>query len=185
MPRLVRASEYRRFRGRSLRGPRRRLRLMWHVAASVAATARTIDGLVDDVLARDPAGAELAGKAMSLDPADLKLLINGVHYTEKPYLIVSIKSSQERSDWGEIPERKSSFGTIMGAVVGNDQTKAKFALNSFEGLANLSSDLIASDAARLVQRVNDLVAADFKSAATAGEKKQFPDFHESVLYDAV
>jgi hypothetical protein len=49
--------------------------------------------------------------------------ILGVRYTEKPYLILSVESSQERSDWGEIPELKSSYGAIKDAVVGNDQRR--------------------------------------------------------------
>jgi hypothetical protein len=44
--------------------------------------------------------------------------------------------------------------------------------------------LIASDAARLVKKVCDVVAAAFKSAATAGEEMRFLEFHEIGLYEA-
>jgi hypothetical protein len=129
--------------------------------------------------------AKLAGKTLSLDPADKKLLVNGVHYTDKPYLIFFIESSQERSDWGEIPELKTAYGAIRDAVVGNDQGKAKSTLEAFERLANFSPDLTANDAARLIRKVRDLVAGAFKVAANASEMMQLPEFHEVGLYAAM
>lgn len=126
----------------------------------------------------------LAGKTLSLDPTDKKLLVNGAHYTEKPYLVFSFESSQERSDWGEIPELKAAYGAIRDAVVGNDQTKAKSTFEAFERLAKFSPDLTATDAARLVVKVRGLVAGAFQVAATASEVMRLPEFHEVGLYVA-
>ena len=103
------------------------------MAASVAATARTIDRLVDDVLARDPAGADWTAAAMTL-----------------------------------LPNQQPMIGDPMGRLF-----NSAFGARAYSTIGNE------------VKKVNDLVAAAFKSAATAGEKKQFPDFHEIGLYDAV
>jgi hypothetical protein len=108
--------------------------------------------------------------------------VSGVHYTDEPYLIFVIDSSQERGDWGEIPELKTAYAAIKDAVVGNEQTKARSAFEAFRRLAVFSPDLIQADATRLVSKVNDLLNSVFKEAGTAGETMHFPDLHDVGLY---
>jgi hypothetical protein len=128
------------------------------------------------------ATGKLAGKTFTIDPNDRKLLANGIHYTDKAYLIFVIESSQERADWGEIPELKTAYGAIKDAVVGNEQTKARSAFEAFRRLALFSPDLMQADATRLVSKVNDLLNSVFKEAGTASETLNFPDLHDVGLY---
>jgi hypothetical protein len=132
-------------------------------------------------LVATPVG-KLTAKRLTLDPADRKLLVDGVHYTDKSYLVFCIESTQERSDWGEIPDLKASYAAIRAAVVGNDQTKANETFATFQRQAIVSPDLTSTDATRLIGKVRALLATAFAGAGTAGESMSLPEFHDVGLY---
>lgn len=111
---------------------------------------------------------KLAGRKLSLDAADKKLLVDGAHYTEKPYLIFSIESGAQRDNWGEIPELKTAYAEISDDVRKNDQTKAREAFQTFRRLALFSPDLTRADAKRLVAAVDADLSNVFAAAGTAG-----------------
>lgn len=125
---------------------------------------------------------KLSGKSLSLDPADKKLLVNGAHYTDKPYLVYSIESSPQRSDWGKIPDLQRSYTTIVQSIEANKRDEAAEAFATFTRLAAISPDLIAADADALIEKVKNEMQRAFGKAATSGTAPAVPAFHELGLY---
>jgi hypothetical protein len=118
---------------------------------------------------------KLAGKTLTLDPADKKLLVDGMHYIDKPYLIFSIERTQERDNFGEIPELKTAYAEINDGVQKNDRDKAKSAFETFRRLALFSPDLTRPDANRIAAAINDDLNNAFRAGlAAGGGRTEFP-----------
>lgn len=126
-------------------------------------------------------------KSLSLNTADGKVLLDGTHYTAKPYLVFTIESSTQRADWGDIPELRKAYAAVKDAISTNDQTKAAQAFQGFRREATISSDLIPNDAKRLIAKVDGVLNAAFGTAETATKSRkalrQIPEFHELSLYE--
>lgn len=127
----------------------------------------------------------LNGKSLSIDPTDRRLLVNGQHYTEKPYLIFSIESSNERSDWGDIPDLKASYEAMRQAIILNQRDKAEECLKVFARLSAVSPDLIPTDATTLVAKAELLLKQIYGGANTSGAAPPVavPAFESLDLYD--
>ena len=101
-------------------------------------------------------------KALSVDPTDNKLLLNG-----KPlqfgYCVFAVRRVDEKADYGEIPELKEKYDALMAAIRANKQADAKDALAAFRLATIASPDLITSDAAKLVQKAEAKMKAAFPS----------------------
>jgi hypothetical protein len=129
-----------------------------------------------------PAGA-LRDAKFDLDSSDGKLKVDGVHYTEKPYIVFTIEAVTQQPRWGEIAELRAAYQKIREAKRLNDQAKAKDALTSFRLLALSSTDLIFSDAQALVKKAEDDLKTFFGSAKISGFAEREPaDFEALRLY---
>jgi hypothetical protein len=137
----------------------------------------------DFVLVAESVG-KLQGKSMTLDPSDRKLLVDGQHYTDKPYLGFSVIGSAQRSNWGEIPELKATYATIREGVMTPDQNKARGGFDAFRRAALFSPDLTRSDAKQLVEKVQALLNTAFEAAGTSRALTSFPELHQVGLYEA-
>lgn len=127
----------------------------------------------------------LAGKKFSYDPADFKLLVDGVAYTDKPYLIFAIEASQQRPDWGNIPDIKQSYAALIAAIEKGDRNTAQDSLTVFKRLTTISPDLIDADGERLIAKVDALFNKVFAAAGNSAEAVAvLPKFHQLDLYDA-
>lgn len=125
----------------------------------------------------------LATRTLSIDPNDKKLLVDGKHYTDKPYVIYSIESTAMRSDWGDIPDLKTSYESIRQAIISNDRNKAEELLKVFARLAAVSPDLIAEDARVLVAKAELVLKQAFSGAETAGMSAEVLPFEKLGLYE--
>jgi hypothetical protein len=97
---------------------------------------------------------------VSLDKHDHKLLAGG-EPLEAAYCVFSIRSTKQKPDYGEIPELKEKYAAVQAAIKSNKMQEAKDALTAFRLATIASSDLISSDARRLVQKVEQKVADAF------------------------
>lgn len=97
---------------------------------------------------------------ISLDPADGKLLLAGAPL-DAAYCVFSIRATDRKADFGEIPELKAAYATFREEVVKGDQDDAREAFSAFRRAALASPDLIGSDATRLVAKAKELLDAAF------------------------
>jgi hypothetical protein len=102
----------------------------------------------------------LDAKKITLDPADGKLLLAG-QPLEAAYCVFSIVATDQKADFGEIPELKSAYALFRDCVVKGEEDEARKAFAAFRRLALASPDLITNDAARLVAKANALLSAAF------------------------
>jgi hypothetical protein len=98
--------------------------------------------------------------ALSLDPVDRKLLYHG-EPMQAGYCIFSIRATDRKADFGEIPALKEAFAAFQKSVLGGRAGVAREALASFRRAVVLSPDLISADAERLVRRAEEMMARAF------------------------
>lgn len=105
-------------------------------------------------------------KNVTLDPTDKKLLLDGSPL-ERAYCVFSIRSTDRKADFGEIPELKDKYAALMAAIKTNKQNFAEDALTAFRLAVLTCPDLIPADADKLIQKVTDRVSKTFPGGATA------------------
>ena len=123
---------------------------------------------------------------LSLDKDDHKLLIN-----KKPldidcgYAVFSLRKSTRKSDYGEIPELKEKYSKFQSAIRGNKQKDAMDALTAFRLATIASSDLISSDARKLVEKAKEKYDEAFPPGGVAafGINTQIEELSKIGLYD--
>jgi hypothetical protein len=127
---------------------------------------------------------ELAGAEFDLDPNDGKLKLNGKHYEARPYLVFTIEAVEQQARWGEITELQTAYRLVTDAARANDQSKARAAMASFRLIALTSTDLTMSDAARLVQKVDERLKIVFAEPTVNLESTAagLPEFDRLDLY---
>lgn len=103
---------------------------------------------------------EIDASALSIDPSDGKLLLNGAPL-DAAYCVFSIRATQQKADWGEIPELKESYAALRKALNGTDAEDAEAAFLVFKRKLLTSPDLISKDADALVAKARALVDALF------------------------
>lgn len=130
--------------------------------------------------------AEIDISKLSLDPIDGKLLLDGHHYTRRPYVVFTIEATDQRSDWGQIPELSKAYAAIKDAIRANDQTRAEQAFTSFSREARLSPDLLKTDGERLIAKVKAVLDEAFGKAERARQEPGWvpPEFDRLELYKA-
>ena len=99
-------------------------------------------------------------KLLSVDVNDHRLLLNGKDLREFPWMVFSIGSTNRKDNFGEIPELKVPWADFIAAVRRRKRADAADALSLFRVVALTSSDLILTDAQRLV----DMAAAQMEQA---------------------
>jgi hypothetical protein len=103
---------------------------------------------------------EIDVATLSIDPADGKLLIGNAPL-DAAYCVFSIRATDRKPDFGEIPELKESYAEFRKAVVAGKQTDAREACNAFCRRTLTSPDLITKDAARLIALARQVMADAF------------------------
>jgi hypothetical protein len=71
---------------------------------------------------------------------------------ECAYAVFSLRRTEQKSDYGEIPELKERYAAFQSAIRGNKREDAQGALTAFRLATIASSDLIPSDAHKLVKK---------------------------------
>jgi hypothetical protein len=114
---------------------------------------------------------------LSVD-ADRKLLLDGKPL-EAAYCVFSIRQTQEKADYGEIPELKEKYAALMTAIKANVREVAQDALTAFRLAAITSPDLIGKDADRLVAKATE----KFDRAFSGVKLRMVASQHSEQLYD--
>lgn len=109
---------------------------------------------------------EIDPAALSLDASDGKLLLNGAPL-QAAYCVFSIRATDRKPDFGEIPDLKESYAEFRKAVNAGQEADAREACNTFCRHALTSSDLITRDARRLGEQARQLLADAFGAAVPA------------------
>ncbi len=116
-----------------------------------------------------PKGA-LAG-SFSLASSDRKLLLDG-ELLEEAYCVFSIRRTDQKADYGAIPELKAAWAALRSSILSNDRGQAEAALGTFSRTVIVSPDLINRDRERLIARAAEQVRAVFpKGAGPVSRKK--------------
>lgn len=101
---------------------------------------------------------------LSLDAADGKLLLHGSPL-DAAYCVFSIRATDRKPDFGEIPELKESFAQFRQAVIEGEEAEAREAFAAFRRQAITSPDLIQKDAMRLIEMTKTMLDSAFPSDA--------------------
>jgi hypothetical protein len=96
-------------------------------------------------------------RTLSIDPMDRKLLSKG-QPVQYGYCVFSIRGTDRKADYGDIPELHSSFAALREGIITGKQETTREALAVFRRTAFVSPDLIPSDAARLVESAEKMVS---------------------------
>lgn len=103
---------------------------------------------------------------VSVDPADGKLLLGGAPL-DAAYCVFSIRATDRKPDFGEIPELKESFAQFRKAVIEGEEAEAREAFAAFRRHAITSPDLIQKDAMRLIALTKAMLDSAFPSDTPA------------------
>jgi hypothetical protein len=101
---------------------------------------------------------------LTIDPVDRKLLLNGVPL-QCGYAVFSIRRTDQKADWGEIPELKSAIDAVVANIKLNNKEAAEKALDSFRFIATTSPDLTPDDADWIVGNAEKKLARAFRPSS--------------------
>ena len=122
---------------------------------------------------------------LRVDPSDKKLLLDG-QPLQQAYCVFSVRKTDQKTDFGEIPELKEKYAALMTAIRGGKAEDANAALTVFRLAALASPDLISSDAKRLADRakkkVDDAFGAGGVSAFSLDDATPLEQLAEIGLY---
>lgn len=91
---------------------------------------------------------------------DGKLLHNG-RPLQEGYCVFSIRRTDEKPDYGEIPELKEKYAALTAAIRTRKQQETQDALAAFRSEVYASSDLIPRDADAIVEKATQRVRSAF------------------------
>ena len=103
---------------------------------------------------------------ITVDRADRKLLEDGKEL-EHGYCVFSIRQTDRKADYGEIPELKEKYSALVAAIRSNNRQVATDALTAFRLTVLTNPDLIPTDAERLVAKATAQVDAAFPPAPSS------------------
>ncbi|WP_448140398.1 hypothetical protein [Sphingopyxis fribergensis] len=121
------------------------------------------------IIAVSKKGNKVDPTKLSIDPADQKLLHNGQPLGEA-YCVFSVRRTDQKADFGEIPILKERYAALMAAIRSGKADAAKEALSAFRLAAIASPDLITKDANRLIARAAQKVTDAFGAGGVAKAK---------------
>ncbi|MGO8455295.1 hypothetical protein ACC779_36250 [Rhizobium ruizarguesonis] len=123
----------------------------------------------------------LGDAKLTLDPSDRKLLCDG-RPLEEAYCVFSIRGTDQKADYGAIPELKASWAELRSAIQSNDRTRADNSLGAFSRAVLVSPDLINRDKERLVAKAKQLLASAFpKGPAPVSRKVSLSEIGKAEL----
>jgi hypothetical protein len=97
---------------------------------------------------------------VTVDDTDRKLLLDG-RPLEYGYCVFSIRKSDKKADFGQIPELKAKFAAFQRCLSENKKSDAADALTAFRLAALASPDLITKDAKGLAAKAQETFDAAF------------------------
>lgn len=107
---------------------------------------------------------------LSVDPTDHKLLLDGKPL-DAGYCVFSVRRTEQKADYGEIPELKERYAAIQTAIRANKIKDAEDALTAFRLATIASPDLISSDASKLVQKAQQKVKNAFPAGGVSRDRR--------------
>ncbi len=97
---------------------------------------------------------------LTVDGTDRKLLLDG-DPLQYGYCVFSLRKSDKKADFGQIPELKSKFAAFQRCLSENRKSNAADALTAFRLAAIASPDLITKDAKGLAAKAQETFDAAF------------------------
>jgi hypothetical protein len=97
---------------------------------------------------------------LTLDPSDCTLLLEGKALQEA-YCVFSIRRTDQKADYGAIPEIKAAWSGVSAAILANNKPQADEALSMFKRTVLMSPDLISRDRQGLIQKAMERVSEAF------------------------
>ncbi len=123
-------------------------------------------------------------RGLSVAANDHKLQRGTQPIDDAPYIVYQISKSQQRPDFGNIPELAESYQDLLKAVRSGIENDARDALKTFGRLVITSPDLIPADAKRLNDRAAALVDSAFPAGKSGRHEIALPaSLAEIGLYD--
>lgn len=119
---------------------------------------------------------------LTLDPRDRKLLYDGAPLQEA-YCVFSIRCTDQKSDFGAIPELKAAWGTLMTEIRSGSKDRAQAALATFRLTALSSPDLIPRDQKSLIEKATEVVKLAFPSGPKLVGRGEAPNLEDMRLED--
>jgi hypothetical protein len=134
-----------------------------------------------------PKGGAVDTSKLTVDPSDQKLLLSG-QPLQQGYCVFSIRKTDQKADFGEIPELKEKYAAVMAAIRSGKADEAQQALTAFRLATIASPDLISDDAKRLVarakQKVDDAFGGGGVSESLVDASKPLERLADVDLYPA-
>lgn len=109
---------------------------------------------------------EIDPARITLDPQDRKLLVDGKPLSHG-FCVFSLRRSDQKADFGEIPELKDAYGKLQIAIRSNNLAAATDALTLFRQTVIVCPDLITSDAKRLIEKATQKVTDAFQGGSAS------------------
>lgn len=132
-----------------------------------------------------PKNGKVDSAKLTVDPGDKKLLLAG-QPLQQAYCVFSVRKTDQKTDFGEIPELKDKYAALMTAIRGGKADDANAALAVFRLAALASPDLISSDAKRLADRakkkVDDAFGGGGVSAVAIDDAAALEELADIGLY---
>lgn len=113
---------------------------------------------------------------------DFHLSEKGKSLREFPYFVFSIEGSAERDEWFMIPEIATIYAELQEAVKSSHRGKVDDAYAAFRRTVLTSPDLLAGDAKRLVQTVEEDLAAILPAAMTGAVARSLRELRTIPLF---
>lgn len=97
---------------------------------------------------------------LTLDPTDRKLLHRGLPL-EEAYCVFSIRRTDQKADFGAIPDIKAGWAALKSAILSADANQADVAMAAFSRTVLVSADLITRDKTRLIAKAREMKEGAF------------------------
>ncbi|NNE54281.1 MAG: hypothetical protein HKN30_17990 [Sulfitobacter sp.] len=124
--------------------------------------------------------SEIDTADLSLDPTDFQLLHKG-RPLDEAYCVISLRASETKPDYGDIPELAAAFEVFRDALGRGKAADAQEALDALTTTIRLSADLIDNDKNIRIAEANDTFDVFFPGGLTS--KRQEKLVIPQTLYD--
>ncbi|MEO8576210.1 MAG: hypothetical protein ABI556_05910, partial [Gemmatimonadales bacterium] len=111
---------------------------------------------------------------LSVDPSDYRLLLDKQPVEGAPYLVFRLSKSEQRPDFGSIPELADAYTDLNAKVRAGIEAPARDALKFFTRVVLTSPDLIQPDADKMIEKATAIVDKVFAGGPTGGKTNVVP-----------
>lgn len=116
-----------------------------------------------------PKGSMVDPTKLTIDPGDRKLLLDGQPLAQG-YCVFSLRKTDVKADFGEIPDLKDRYAELMVAIKTGDAEKIKPAFDAFRLGVLASSDLTTGDSTRLIAKAKAKVSAALAGGGVSADE---------------